>query len=237
MIALVLSVLAASFAGSVHCAAMCGGFVAFTARASGGVRPWVGPLVWQMGRLVAYLTLGALAGVLGAGIDHAGHWAGLHRAAAVVAGVTMIAWGLRALVATRQGAAAPAGIGAGLHRTIGRLVRVMSAWPTHSRAWVLGAATALLPCGFLWAFVTAAAATGQATQGSLVMLACWAGTFPALLGVTLVARRALGPLEQRLPQLTAIALVVIGLLTVAGRIGPMERQARSGPAMSTHDCH
>lgn len=237
MIALIASVLAASLAGSAHCAAMCGGFVVFTARAQGGVRPWAGPLAWQAGRLAAYLVLGALAGVAGGQLERAGAWVGVHRAAALLAGSTMIAWGLWTLAATwLTGAATPAA-GAAMHRAIGRLVRSLGAWPPETRALVLGAATALLPCGFLWAFVAAAAATGGPLRGALAMLAFWAGTLPALVGVALVARRALGPLERRLPQLTALVLVLIGLLTVAGRIGPMERQARSGASVVTLDCH
>lgn len=236
MIALVTSVLAASFVGSAHCAAMCGGFVGFVARAQGSARPWVGPLAWQGGRLAGYLALGALAGLLGAGLERAGAWLGIHRAAAIVSGALMIAWGVWTLVGLRRGVTTPPG-GATLHRGIGRLLRLLGHWPPALRATVLGLATALLPCGFLWAFVATAAATGDATNGALVMLAFWAGTLPALAGVALLARRALGPLERKLPLVTAAALVVIGLLTVAGRIGPMESAARAGAATTTHDCH
>lgn len=235
MIALVASVLGASFVGSAHCAAMCGGFVGFVARAHGSARPWAGPLAWQGGRLAGYLVLGALAGLLGAGLERAGSWLGIHRAAAIVSGSMMIAWGLWTLIGLRRGVAAPGG--ASIHRWIGRIVRLLGSWPPAPRAGVLGLATALLPCGFLWAFVATAAATGSALNGALVMLAFWAGTTPALVGVALVARRALGPLERRLPLVTAAALVVIGLLTVAGRIGPMESSARAGATTTTHDCH
>lgn len=236
MIALVLSVLVASFVGSAHCAAMCGGFVGFVARAQGKARPWAGPLAWQGGRLAGYLVLGALAGLLGSGLERAGSWLGIHRAAAIVSGSMMIAWGLWTLVGLRRGVAASPG-GAALHRLIGRTMRLLGNWPPALRAGVLGLATSLLPCGYLWAFVATAAATGAPLNGALVMLAFWAGTTPALAGVALLARGALGPLERRLPLVTAAALVVIGLLTVAGRIGPLESAARAGTGTVTHDCH
>jgi hypothetical protein len=235
MIPLLASVLAASFVGSPHCAAMCGGFVGFVARAPGG-RSWAGLLAWQTGRLTGYLGLGALAGLLGAGLERAGDWLGIHRAAAVVAGGLMAAWGVWMLAGLRRGAVASPG-SAALHRWVGRLVRGFGDRAATPRALVLGLATALLPCGYLWAFVATAAATGRPFAGSLVMLAFWAGTAPALAGVALLARRALGPLERRLPLVTAAALVVIGLLTVAGRIGPLESAVRSGAATATHDCH
>lgn len=149
----------------------------------------------------------------------------------------MIAWGLWTLAGLWRGAPAPAPGGAALHRAIGRLVRLLGGWPSELRALVLGVATALLPCGYLWAFVATAAATGHVANGALVMLAFWGGTTPALAGVALVARRALGPLERRLPLVTAAALVVIGLLTVAGRIGPLGSAARAAASATTHDCH
>lgn len=237
MIALVASVLAASFVGSVHCAAMCGGFVAFASRAQDGVRTGAGPLAWQAGRLIAYLALGAAAGSLGARLDQAGAWVGVHRAAACVAGGLMIAWGAWTLSAPWRGSGRAPQPGLPLHRAMGRVLRAIGAWPPEARSFTLGLATALLPCGFLWAFVTTAAASGHASHGALVMLACWAGTLPALVGSALVARRALDPLQRRLPQLTAIAMVVLGLLTVAGRIGPHAHAAHASTEVSSHDCH
>jgi hypothetical protein len=41
-----------------------------------------------------------------------------------------------------------------------------------------------------------------------------------MAGLGLVAQRALGPLRRRLPLVTAAALLVVGLLTVAGKILP-----------------
>jgi len=236
MIPLVASVLVASFVGSAHCAAMCGGFVGFVARAQGDRRPWAGPLAWQGGRLAGYVVLGLLAGLLGSGLERAGSWLGIHRAAAIVSGALMIAWGAWTLVGLGRGVAAAPGA-ASIHRAIGRLLRLLGGWPAELRAGVLGVATALLPCGYLWAFVATAAATGRPWSGALVMVAFWAGTTPALAGVALLARRALGPLERRLPLVTAAALVVIGLLTVAGKIGPLESAARAGGDTTTHDCH
>ncbi len=237
MIALAASVFVASLVGSVHCVVMCGGFVGFVARTQGERRAWAGPLAWQAGRLAGYLVLGALAGLLGAGLERAGAWFGIHRAAAIAAGALMVMWGVWTLAGLWRGAPALAPGGVTVHRAIGRLVRRLGAWPPEWRAAVLGVATALLPCGYLWAFVATAAATGHAAHGAFVMLAFWAGTTPALAGAALVARRALGPLERRLPLVTAAALVVIGLLTVAGKLGPTDHTGHTHAEAAAHDCH
>jgi sulfite exporter TauE/SafE len=80
--------------------------------------------------------------------------------------------------------------------------------------------TTLLPCGFLYAYVTVAAGTGTPLAGMLVMAAFWAGTVPVMAGLGALAGRALAPLARRLPAISAAALMVIGLLTITGKLMP-----------------
>ena len=54
----------------------------------------------RLGRLLSYVTLGAIAGAAGAGLDQLGAVAGLTRPAAIVAGALLIVWGLASLLAT-----------------------------------------------------------------------------------------------------------------------------------------
>jgi sulfite exporter TauE/SafE len=46
----------------------------------------------------------------------------------------------------------------------------------------------------------------------------WLGTVPALLAAAVGIQRLSGPLRARLPALTAVAVIVIGALTVSGRL-------------------
>ncbi len=214
MIALLLSVLGASVLGSLHCAAMCGGFVCAV---SGQGRPLASQVVWHMGRGAIYLALGAGAGALGAGFEHVLVAWGLPHVAAVLAGVLLVVSGVVAL-------ARLAGLG-GPHeaapspfaRVLGEGLRRVRDWPVLPRGFAMGAMTGLLPCGWLWAFVATAAGTGHAENGLLVMTAFWLGTLPALAAVGLAAGRVLQPLRQRLPMVTALAMIVVGLLSIAGR--------------------
>lgn len=61
-----LSILIASLLGSPHCAGMCGGFAAWSG--SGGLR-WSGVAAYNLGRLITYITLGIIAGLLGKSLD------------------------------------------------------------------------------------------------------------------------------------------------------------------------
>lgn len=226
MIPLVATVFAASLAGSPHCIAMCGGFVCVACGQDATRHRLAAQFGYHGGRLGAYVVMGLIAGAIGGRIEGAGFAGG----AAVVAGTLMVVWGL-AQLATALGMRMPRpGSPAPVRRAIGTVVRAVAAWPPASRALAIGAVSALLPCGWLWAFAATAAGTGSAWKGAVVMAVFWAGTVPALAGAGLLFQRALGPLQRRLPIVTASVIVVVGLLTVASRFQAMPRAGNDGPA-------
>jgi uncharacterized protein len=208
---LLAGVLVASLLGSIHCGAMCS---AFACLANGGARrgAW-----YHGGRLVAYLTLGLLAGVVGAGLDHAGMIANVQRTAALVTSVALVAWGsvqLRAALRTRRGVTtAPAWSG-----TLARLLARTQDWDVRARASAIGLVTGLLPCGWLWAFVATAMGTGTPLRGAAVMAVFWGGTVPMLLAVTAGARR-FGPMARvRWPLASASLVVALGIGELAAHL-------------------
>jgi sulfite exporter TauE/SafE len=50
------------------------------------------------------------------------------------------------------------------------------------------------------------------------MLVFWAGTLPAMLAIGFGAQRLFGPLRRRLPVVSAVAVAVIGMLALTGRL-------------------
>lgn len=234
MYALVLSVLGASLLGSPHCAAMCGGFVCFFSGQQDAKPGRLTHLAYHLGRLISYALLGVAAGLAGAGFDLAGRMAGFQRPAAVAAGTLLILWGLAGLAAAaglgRGATAAPAGF----RRLFSGAIARLADKPPILRALSIGLLTALLPCGWLYVFVATAASTGSALAGAVVMAAFWAGTVPVLAGVGALAQRAAGPLRARLPVVTAAVLLVLGVLTVAGKFQAPHAAAHPPAA---HDSH
>jgi hypothetical protein len=219
---LLLGVLLASAAGSIHCAAMCGAFVCVYSR--GRPRDIAGILphaAYNGGRLFSYLLLGALAGAAGGRVNVLGTFAGIGRAAAILAGALMALWALNeiALAVGVRLALPGAGAARWAKAAIGRALLVTRDAPQTSRAAALGLLTTLLPCGWLYAFVLTAAGTGSAGSGALVMLVFWAGTVPMMLGVGFGARRALAIFGKRLPIASAVLVLALGLLSMAGRLG------------------
>lgn len=231
MTALALSVFVAALFGSVHCAAMCGSFACLASGAGGSPDASIGAraqrraarrstIAYNLGRLVSYMVLGAVAGAAGAGLDALGAVAGFARPAAIVAGALLMLWGLTTLLGTLgvrvPAVAVPPALAAG----IARGVRAVGAFPPVTRGLGLGVLTAALPCGWLYAFVATATAAGSALGGALVMAAFWSGTVPMMAAVGLGAQRLLGPARRHLPAFTAIVLMVLGALTVSGRFAP-----------------
>lgn len=234
MSAELVAVAVASTLGSLHCAGMCGGFVAFYSGGSSdeaaGKLPLAPHLAYNGGRLVTYVALGVLAGVIGNVADIAGRAAGLGRIAAVVAGSVMLIWGLVLLV----GASRPGSKLTGrLSKWVApRLARLRGRPPT-TRALLLGLASTLLPCGWLYAFAVTAAGTGSPLWGGLVMAAFWLGTVPVMLGLGLGAQRLAGRLRKHVPLIGALGLIAIGVFTlvdradISGRLVKIEARARS----------
>jgi sulfite exporter TauE/SafE len=240
--AIILGVLVASLLGSVHCAGMCGGFVCFYSAGGGtGTRAH---LAYNAGRLASYLLLGLAAGLIGAHVDRIGALAGLSSAAAIGAGTLMVAWGLNTLLATRgirfrrprTEADAPA------RRALGGLLATLRGRSPVVRAGATGLLTTLLPCGWLYAFVAAAAGTGSIALAVLTMAVFWTGTLPMMLAVGYGAQRIAGPLRSRLPMATAMAVVLMGLLSIAGRLRmgpelPVPGATHAARPMDTHARH
>ncbi|MBL9141962.1 MAG: sulfite exporter TauE/SafE family protein [Phycisphaerae bacterium] len=219
MIGAAATVFAASLVGSPHCAGMCGGIAAFC----GGVgecwakRSMLASATYHAARLAGYVAVGGLAGAFGTLLNAGGTLVGVQRVAAVVAGATvaLVGIGLLAKAAGVESARAP--LPAWVKRALSAVHRAAGALPPVRRALVIGLATPLLPCGWLWAFAAVAAGTGSVVGGAVVMAAFWAGTVPvlALVGAGIAG---LGAERRRLlGALAGTAMIAVGVYTAGVR--------------------
>jgi uncharacterized protein len=243
------SVLIASLLGSLHCVGMCGGLVGMYA--AGPAEPararWSPHAAYHLTRLAAYMLLGALAGGLGSLLDLAGARAGLGSLGVLLTTLTLASWGLPRLLRLRgerrtlQLGRRPARAGV-LAQRAQRLLVALGArvrrWPPVARAGALGLSSALLPCGWLYAFVVLAAGTGSAAGGAALLLAFWLGTVPALLGLGIGLSRLSAPLRAHLPRLSVALVLALCLFNVFTR-WPVQSSAAtlSGSAAAPPSCH
>lgn len=232
MLSLVVTTFVASLMGSLHCAGMCGAFAALASTGKAG-RPQMptvhgaparglsrvdGTMMYNIGRGATYITLGATAGAIGAALDLGGRTVGLNRAAAAAAGALLATFGLLMLLRTAGVRLPRATLPKAWVERVGSLHRATLLFDPRARALAIGVLTPLLPCGWLYAFVATAGGTGDAASGALVMLVFWSGTLPMMLTLGAGLRRVSGSVARGLPVAAALALIVTGVATAAGRI-------------------
>ncbi len=233
MTALIFAVLLASVLGSLHCVGMCGAFVVLATGGPEQRRGWRGLVstqaAYHVGRLISYTALGVLAGAAGSLLNLTGALAGVRPVAAALAGVTIATFGIVALLRLSGLRLAAPRFPRWWTQMVGRVNRAALSYPPAARAFAIGLCTTLLPCGWLYAFVITAAGTGHPLTGGIVMASFWLGTVPALAAVGASARRLLDPLNRRIPALTAIFLITLGLYTLVNRaaLDPVALAGRS----------
>ncbi len=221
MTALIVAVFVASLLGSLHCAGMCGAFVAF---AVGGFDTPSKQRVrlnaaYNGGRLVTYVLLGVVAGSVGALVNFGGALAGISRAAAVLAGLLMVGFGVIALMHAAGRSSMRWPVPAFMQRAMIAGQRfAMTLSPTR-RALVIGLLTTLLPCGWLYAFAITAAGTASPLWGGVTMAVFWLGTLPVMASLGACVQQFTGLLGKKLPAITSLAVIAVGLWTLAGRAG------------------
>jgi sulfite exporter TauE/SafE len=198
----------ASLAGSLHCIGMCGGLVV-VAGGGGGRAQLLGQVWYHVGRGIAYVSLGALAGLAGSESMEFLRALRFHAPWWVVIGVLLLVTSCAFILVRSSRQHSPQvrlGASASLRH---RLWRSIASMP-----FVLGLVTPLLPCPWLYSFVVVAALSGSVQHGALTMSAFWLGTVPALLVVGTVFERATRAYARRMPVVTAIALAIAGSLSV-----------------------
>jgi len=233
VITIFATVFVASLLGSLHCAGMCGGVVAFLGGSScsaSGKQDHGPHVAYHLGRMLSYVLLGTLAGGVGAALDLGGEALGLGRLAVVLAGALMIAYGIVLLLrvrGVRVQIPVPRLLAALYRRGSARLERR----GPRARGLILGLLTAFLPCGWLYLFAGTAAATASVWGGALVMLAFWAGSVPVLAVLGVGVQHLAAPLRRQLPSLSAVLLIAVGLMALAGRFDPPAFAATPGQGL------
>ncbi|MEO8070411.1 MAG: sulfite exporter TauE/SafE family protein [Acidobacteriota bacterium] len=214
--------LALGFVGSVHCAAMCGPFVAAVRRGvyvggDTGDRAWrhaaVEGALYQLSRVGTYGALGSIAGAIGqtvlVGV--------IGRSLAIGLGLWFLAMG-SGLFAGRL----VPGRGAVVRAIAPALafVRRHRLRHPHAAAAAGGIVNGFLPCGLVYAALAAAVATGRPLDAAAFMLAFGAGTLPMMTALWTATRLApvIAPRLHRFA--VPVALSLVGLLLLGRGVLP-----------------
>ena len=190
------------FVGSAHCAGMCGPLA--LALPGGGARATfvVGRLLYNLGRIMTYVLMGAFFGLLGQGFA----LAGLQRWVSLVLGVLIL---IGLFVSPRFANTVPvARFVSWLKSALGQLLQRRALTSLFG----IGLLNGLLPCGLVYVACAGATATGSLMCGVEYMIAFGLGTVPMMLAISLVGTKLQFVLRLRLQRLIPVSLAIVGAL-------------------------
>jgi len=198
------------FAGSLHCAGMCGPLVlAMPAMPGKFGSHLASKLVYNAGRITTYTILGALFGLFGQVLGLAGfqRWVSIIAGAVILASLLALPWRNTTLLIAR-----PVNM---LKVWLGRLLKARSIPAQFS----FGVLNGLLPCGLVYIACAAAAATGSLRDGMQYMALFGLGTLPMMLGLGFAGRMLHVQLQRRLQKFIPIGLGAMAALLILRGLG------------------
>ncbi|RMI24922.1 MAG: sulfite exporter TauE/SafE family protein [Calditrichaeota bacterium] len=201
-----------------HCVGMCGGFVmAYTLKMHHSASEAVSTaeallphLFYNAGRVLTYTLLGGLFGLIG---QILGARTGFHSYQAVL---QLIAGALMVVIGLDMGGWIPPVFSQRFpgYNAFKRLVSRSLSRVHRGNLFGLGMILGLIPCGLVYAAGAKAAATGNAFQGMLTMLAFGLGTIPALFITGMTANLISLRLRSHLFRLATVLVILLGILTI-----------------------
>lgn len=232
MLELFLAVVVASLFGSLHCVGMCGPFVMLamgknTTTNHDGTTVGIGKVqrmfrlsAYHSGRLITYILLGILVGLVGAAANKSGSLLGFGNMAARFVGVVMLvlgAWRLYQYAFHSEQTVAHTPFFAAWTKSLISLKKRFSFQSPLATSFSWGLISTWLPCGWLYVFALAAAASGGPVRAASLMIAFWIGTLPLLsfvaVGITAFGKNA----TKYLHPFSAVLLIVFGVYTSSSR--------------------
>lgn len=191
---------------SVHCVAMCGGISlsqcagAGTGSESGRAAPLRPSLLYNLGRIVSYTTLGGIVGGIGSVVSFSGTAKGI---VALVAGGFMIIMGLNMLDLfpwlKKFNLAMPKFLTSGIDEQ-----------KKSNSPFYVGLLNGLMPCGPLQAMQLYALSTGSPAKGALSMLMFSLGTVPLMFGFGAVSTFLSRRFTAKIMNVSAVLVIILG---------------------------
>jgi len=206
----------AGIGGSLHCVGMCGGLVVTCAPTKKSV------FTYQIGRLLGYSFLGLLAGSLGHLLTFSQTSPAYSLIPAFLIGGLLIFWGLKSWLGKKAELPVPQTFRK-FHMNIWQ--KMMGKTNGSTKSFTIGALSIFLPCGLLYGVVLTVASFQNPLIGLMSMFFFWLGTVPAMNFAPDIVRRVFKPLVQKLPRMTALCLIGIGVFTISSRVYGVYMQA------------
>ena len=204
-------------AGFSTCMALIGGLVLSVASKYAENHPAETPLqkfrphlIFNLGRIVSFVVLGAVIGAIGSAFSLKGSMLGF---LTIIVGVVMLVLGLQlteAFPRITKGLTLPSG----LAKKLGIKQRGEREY-SHKNAFMMGAVTFFLPCGFTQAMQLLAVSTGSPVQAAIIMGAFAIGTSPGLLSLGGLTSVVKGVFAQRFFRIVGVIVVAMAIINLS----------------------
>jgi len=187
-------------ATSLHCLSMCGGIV--ISQSIAFKNPIKSTLLYNVGRVIAYTTVGAIVGGIGSIVSFSPMLKGY---ITIFAGVFMILMALSMLQPFSF-----------LRRYVKfpRIFDTSKINKNRNTPFFIGLATGLMPCGPLQTMQIYALGTGSVLKGALAMFVFSIGTVPLMMGLGTISGYISSGLNKKLLKISSVLVMVLGLIIV-----------------------
>lgn len=192
---------------SVHCIAMCGGLNLAQSMGGGNHRPLWGSLLYNLGRLTSYTLIGGILGFVGEKASISLRIRGL---IGLGAGILMLLMGISMLT----GFSLPRKFRIHLPKWLAQRIAAFQKFGPFS----IGLVNGFMPCGPLQSMQLYAIASGSFLSGAASMFFFCLGTIPLVLLFGATAGILKMNWRQKMLQLGAAMLILIGLSTTQNNL-------------------
>ncbi|WP_395064391.1 sulfite exporter TauE/SafE family protein [Flavobacterium sp.] len=199
---------------SLHCIGMCGPIaMMLPLDRNNSAKKAVQIMLYQMGRLSAYATLGLVFGILGKGF----YMAGIQQSISIIVGIFMIA-----IAVVPERIFMKYNFSKPVYRVISNVKSSLGNQfkrKSPDALFTIGLLNGFLPCGLVYAALFGAIAMQNVTLGVSYMLLYGLGTIPMMSAVVYISNILSTPIRSKMQKMIPIATVIIGTLFILRGLG------------------
>lgn len=195
--------------GSLHCIGMCGPiFLSLPSNNESLINNLYGKLLYNLGRIFSYMTIGAIVGFIGNRLL----LAGIQEYASIIFGIIIIlSIGLPSSVKNKI----VENLGLNfITNFIKKLFLGLFSSHNHSNMFVIGILNGFLPCGFVYVGAFGALTTGSIFTAMIYMFLFGLGTVPLILFFTLAGNYFTGKLKSYIRKAIPFLAVLMGIIFI-----------------------
>jgi uncharacterized protein len=205
----IISGLIMGLVGSLHCLGMCGPIaIAIPARSDNKLTIIIDSLLYNFGRVVTYMVMGLIVGLLGSTISLAGY----QEIISIVAGALL----LIIVIIPRKWEVAIGNISfikAGSDKLM-RAFRSILGKKSMGSLFVIGLLNGLLPCGLVYAALIAALAFGSVLGSITFMMFFGIGTVPMLAVVFSIKGMLSVEIRRKINKLIPVGIAIVAIILI-----------------------